>query len=67
MLGIGGGRVAAAEYAIALALGATLGLIRGSGRAADQILSDSHWSSTKRLTPVALDPEGIRSFVMAPR
>jgi class 3 adenylate cyclase/tetratricopeptide (TPR) repeat protein len=63
MIGIGGGRVAAAEYAIALALGATVGAVRGSGRAADEILSDSHWSSTRHLTPLTPDLEAIRSFL----
>lgn len=63
MIGIGGGRVAEAEYAIALALGATLGIIRGSGGAADEILSDAHWSSAKRLIPLRPDIETLRSFL----
>jgi class 3 adenylate cyclase/tetratricopeptide (TPR) repeat protein len=66
MMGIGGGPVAAAEYAIGLALGATAGIIRGSGRAADAILSDEHWSSTRRLIPLDPDPESLRSFLVAP-
>jgi hypothetical protein len=66
LIGIGGGRVAAAEYAIALALGATLGVIRGSGRAADEILSDSQWSSSRRLTPLSSDAEAIRAFLVLP-
>jgi class 3 adenylate cyclase/tetratricopeptide (TPR) repeat protein len=63
IVGMGGGRVAAAEFGIGLALGATLGVIRGSGRAADEILSDPHWSRTKRLMPLEADREGLRSFL----
>jgi hypothetical protein len=65
MIGIGGGRVAGAEYAIGLALGATLGIIGRTGRAADGILSDAHWSSTKRVIPLTPDPEALRSFLAA--
>jgi tetratricopeptide (TPR) repeat protein len=65
MIGIGGGRVAAAEYAIGLALGATLGIIPGSGGAADGILSDAHWSSTRRLIPLMPDLGTLRSFLAA--
>jgi class 3 adenylate cyclase/tetratricopeptide (TPR) repeat protein len=67
VIGIGGGRVAAAEYAIALSLGAALGVIRGSGRAADEILADPHWSSTRRLVPLTPDIETIRAFLAAAR
>jgi class 3 adenylate cyclase/tetratricopeptide (TPR) repeat protein len=65
MIGVGGGQIAAAEYAIGLALGASLGVIRGSGRAADEILSDEHWSTTKRLIPLVPDLETLRSFLAA--
>ena len=63
LIAIGGGRVAAAEYRIALALGAALGVIDGSGRAADELLSDGHWSRNPRMRPLAPDPEAIRSFL----
>jgi class 3 adenylate cyclase/tetratricopeptide (TPR) repeat protein len=63
VIGIGGGRVAAAEYTIGLSLGATVGLILGSGRAADEILSDGHWSSAERLIPLTPDIETLRSFL----
>jgi class 3 adenylate cyclase/tetratricopeptide (TPR) repeat protein len=63
LIGIGGGRVAGAEYGIALSLGATVGLILGSGRAADEVLSDAHWSSTKRLVALRPDIETLRSFL----
>jgi class 3 adenylate cyclase/tetratricopeptide (TPR) repeat protein len=65
MIGIGGGRVAGAEYAIGLALGATLGIIRGTGRAADGILSDEHWSSKRQLIPLKPDAQALRSFLAA--
>jgi class 3 adenylate cyclase len=63
VIGIGGGRVAAAEFTIGLSLGATVGLILGSGRAADEILSDGHWSSLKRLIPLTPGTETLRSFL----
>jgi class 3 adenylate cyclase/tetratricopeptide (TPR) repeat protein len=63
LIGMGGGRVAAAEYTIGLSLGATVGLIRGSGRAADEILSDGHWSSAKRMIPLTPDIETLHSFL----
>jgi hypothetical protein len=63
LIGIGGGRVAGAEYAIGLSLGATLGIIRGSGGAADRMMSDAYWSSMKRLIPLRPDPEAVRSFL----
>jgi class 3 adenylate cyclase/tetratricopeptide (TPR) repeat protein len=65
MIGMGGGQIAAAEYAIGLALGATVGIIRGSGRAADDILSDAHWSSSRRLIPLKPDLDTMRSFLAA--
>jgi hypothetical protein len=37
-LGINGGNVSRFEFAIALALGATVGLVESSGRSADLIL-----------------------------
>lgn len=63
VIGIGGGAVAAAEYAIALALGATVGIVAGSGRAADEILADSHWSSSARLKTLAPDPAVLGAFL----
>jgi ppGpp synthetase/RelA/SpoT-type nucleotidyltranferase len=63
LLGIGGGRISALEYRIALALGATVGIVEGSGREADRILSDDDWRTSERLIRLPLDPWTIRYFV----
>jgi class 3 adenylate cyclase/tetratricopeptide (TPR) repeat protein len=67
VIGIGGGPIAAAEYGVALALGATVGLISGSGRAADEILSDPHWAQSKGLTPLAPSSQSVLSFLLGQR
>ena len=43
LIGFNGGRISACEFRIALALGAKVGIIEGSGRAADELLSDPLW------------------------
>jgi hypothetical protein len=40
MLGINGGNIAGLEYRMAVALGATVGVIEGSGREAERVLND---------------------------
>jgi ppGpp synthetase/RelA/SpoT-type nucleotidyltranferase len=62
VLGINGGRIAATEYRIAVALGATVGLVAESGREAGRLLSDGTWAST-RLVRLPADAETIRAFV----
>ncbi len=47
VLGINGGRIAAVEYRIALALGATVGLVADSGREAGRLLSEERWSGQR--------------------
>jgi ppGpp synthetase/RelA/SpoT-type nucleotidyltranferase len=62
VLGINGGRIAAAEYRIALAMGAAVGLVAESGREAGRLLGDDRWSSS-RLLKLPEDREALRSFV----
>jgi ppGpp synthetase/RelA/SpoT-type nucleotidyltranferase len=62
VLGVNGGRIAALEYRIALALGATVGLIADSGREAGRLLGDERWASS-RLLCLPADPETLRIFV----
>ncbi len=62
VLGVNGGRIAALEYRIALALGATVGLVADSGREAGRLLGDERWTSP-RLIRLPLDRETIRVFV----
>jgi len=62
VLGVNGGRIAALEYRIALALGATVGLVADSGREASRMLGDERWISS-RLIRLPVDPETLRAFV----
>ncbi len=63
LLGINGGPIAAAEYRIALALGARVGLISGSGREAGAIFADRSWSTSQNLLDLPADPDTVRAFV----
>jgi hypothetical protein len=44
MIAYNGGRISAIEFRLALALGARVGVIRGSGREADRLLGDGLWA-----------------------
>jgi len=63
LVGINGGTIAAAEYSIALALGASVGLIEQSGREAGRLLTDKHWAETKTLVKLPEDGPTVRAFV----
>jgi ppGpp synthetase/RelA/SpoT-type nucleotidyltranferase len=63
VIGINGGAIAALEFRVALALGATVGVIAGSGREADRILADPLWSSSASLVPLPSDRYTLRAFV----
>jgi len=63
VIGINGGRIAAAEYRIALALGATVGIVEGSGREAARILADRRWNTAQGLVSLPADPHTVRAFV----
>lgn len=62
VLGIGGGTIASAEYRIAMALGAWVGLIAKSGREAGRIFTDAHWAASAVLLSLPPDSETIRAF-----
>ncbi|NIN71504.1 MAG: hypothetical protein GTO46_06155 [Gemmatimonadetes bacterium] len=62
VVGINGGRIAGAEYRIALALGAVVGVISESGREAGRILTDDQWSSLERLITLPRDAQTVRAF-----
>ena len=62
VLGINGGQIAAAEYRIALALGATVGLVAESGREAGRLLADDRWNG-QRLVRLPADRETLRAFL----
>jgi len=65
-LGFGGGELAAFEYRLALALGATVGVVSGTGGTADELLKDPLWSAVPglRLFPLPPDSKTLRAFVV---
>ena len=63
LLGINGGIIAAAEYRLALGLGARVGLIEESGREAARLLPDADWAASARLVRLPRDAAAIRAFL----
>ena len=63
IIGINGGPISAAEYRIALALGAKVGIVQESGREASKLLVDEEWNSSQNLIVLPKDPATIRAFV----
>jgi ppGpp synthetase/RelA/SpoT-type nucleotidyltranferase len=63
LLGINGGEIAAFEYRLALALGAKVGIIESTGRAATDLLSDSDWWSVPNLLRLPQDIMIVRAFL----
>jgi ppGpp synthetase/RelA/SpoT-type nucleotidyltranferase len=63
VLGINGGNIAAVEYRIALALGASVGVVEQSGREASRLLADEQWVVADNLAPLPHDDETVRAFV----
>jgi len=64
LLGVGGGPISALEYRIALALGATVGVVAGSGGAAAELMADPLWCNLPNLFELPFDAATIRAFVM---
>ncbi|MCX5800578.1 MAG: RyR domain-containing protein [Candidatus Eisenbacteria bacterium] len=63
VLGIGGGSIAAAEYRIALALGAVVGIVEGSGGEAARLPVDDEWRTASSLLPLPVDTMTARTFI----
>ncbi|RDW63053.1 uncharacterized protein DSM5745_10164 [Aspergillus mulundensis] len=63
ILGIGGDRVSGFEYLMAAALGAEVGLLKGSKGKADSILEDEAWKHSKSLISLPQDPMTISVFL----
>jgi ppGpp synthetase/RelA/SpoT-type nucleotidyltranferase len=63
VLGINGGDIAALEFRVALALGALVGVVEESGRAATRLLADEAWAVSERLVPLPEDGETVRAFI----
>ncbi len=63
LLGINGGDISAFEYRMALAFGATVGVITSSGRSASELLTDSLWWGPPNLLWLPNDEMTLRAFV----
>ncbi|HMP75224.1 MAG TPA: RyR domain-containing protein [Kiritimatiellia bacterium] len=67
LFGFGGGRISGCEYAVALALGSTVGLVAGSRGRADRMLADPAWRGEANLIPLPCDPATVRAFLQPHR
>jgi ppGpp synthetase/RelA/SpoT-type nucleotidyltranferase len=63
LLAVNGGLIAAAEYRFALALGGTVGVITGSGREADALLSDWKWAKSPNLIRLDSELAQLHAFI----
>jgi hypothetical protein len=63
VLGVGGGKLALAEFHIALALGAGVGVVAGSGGVADDIIADPVWNGVSSLLALPFDEASVQAFV----
>ena len=64
LLGINGGPLTAFEYKLALAMGAKVGVIRESGRAAKELAPDQDWRDARNLLWLPCDPMTVWAFVV---
>jgi hypothetical protein len=62
VLGIDGGPISASEYKMALALGASVGLLEGSGREAKKLRHNRQWRTAPGLLCLPADPYIIEEF-----
>jgi hypothetical protein len=62
LIGLGGGPLSAAEYQIGVALGASVGVVTGTGGVADALAADPLWVNL--LYPLPFDWSTIRAFVV---
>ena len=63
VIGINGGRIAAVEYRIALALGARVAVVEESGRAAARLISGEDWARAANLLSCPADAMTLRAFL----
>ncbi len=66
VLGINGGKITAFEFHLALTLGAKVGIIRDSGRAANEICNSVFWKNNPNLITLPKDPQTVRNFIQIP-
>jgi hypothetical protein len=65
MLGLNGGQISAFEYHLALALGAQVAIIKGSGGEADKLQTDDKWNNLPNLHILPNSPSSVQVFVKA--
>ncbi|MEQ1741641.1 MAG: RyR domain-containing protein [Candidatus Nitrotoga sp.] len=63
ILGINGGKITAFEFRLGLMLGATVGVLRDSGRAASALVEDEDWKDSPALLLLPTDPQTVKTFV----
>lgn len=63
LLGINGGKITAFEFRLGLMLGATVGVLRDSGRAASTLVEDKDWKDSQNLLLLPADPQTVKMFV----
>jgi hypothetical protein len=63
VFGIDGGSISTSEYKMALALGASVALLEGSGREAKKLRHNRHWRASQGLACVPADSSIIAEFV----
>lgn len=63
LLGINGGKITAFEFQLGLMLGATVGVLRDSGRAASALVEDEDWKDSPGLLLLPTDPQTVKVFV----
>jgi len=62
LLGFNGGPLSAVEFRLALALGAKVGVVAGTGRAADELIKDETWADSAGLLVLPPDPATVYAF-----
>jgi hypothetical protein len=67
LVGIGGGPVSAMEYRIALALGASVGIVMGTGGSAEELLKDAIWTCLPNMHPLPCRAKSLCTFMKSAR
>jgi len=62
LLGFNGGPLSAVEFRLALALGARVGVVAETGRAADELIKDANWAGSAGLLVLPPDPATLYAF-----
>ena len=63
LIGLGGGAISGFEYRLAITLGATVGIISGSGRESSKLENDKEWIGSPNLLILPNDSQTLKAFV----